>query len=133
MLKNCQVLCKMPLGHSDLNLIGWKRIGAASHFFQIILNKPKKMAFFCHMKRNDLKMSTAGTSLLKPVEVEVIQLFAKYSSAPGQLRSVGQIHGWPFVSHLPLTLNGLKEQLDLGNGSTSQGLNFLANWAAHRQ
>ncbi len=38
----------------------------------------------------------------------------------------------PFVSHLPLTLNGLKERLDLCNGSTSQGLKFLREPGAVR-
>jgi DNA-binding transcriptional regulator GbsR (MarR family) len=70
-------------------------------------------------------MSTAGTSLWKPVEVEVIQLLANLYRALGQLRSAGQIHGCLFVSHLPLTLDGLKKRLDFRNGSTSQGLTFF--------
>ena len=49
-----------------------------------------------------------------------------------QLRSVSEIHSLPFVSHLPLTLNGLKERLDLCNGSTSQGLKFLREPGAVR-
>jgi DNA-binding transcriptional regulator GbsR (MarR family) len=83
------------------------------------------MASICDVKRHGLKTSTAGTSLWKPVEVEVIQLFARLSSAPGQLRSVGAIHGRPFVAHLSLPLNGLKDRSDFSNGSTSQGFKFF--------
>ena len=39
MLKSCKVLCKVPLGHSDLSLVGVGRIEAAP---PIYLEQAKK-------------------------------------------------------------------------------------------
>ena len=83
------------------------------------------MASSCLVKMSAFKTGAAGRSLLHPVAVEVIQIVATFSCALGQLRSVGKIHGLPFLSHFPLTLIGPKERLNLSNGSTSQGLKFL--------
>jgi DNA-binding transcriptional regulator GbsR (MarR family) len=54
-------------------------------------------------------------------------------SAPSaQLRSGGKIRGLPLLSHLPLTLNGLRERLDLSNGLTGQGSKSLRELGAVR-
>src|ERR1039458_10277067 len=58
-----------------------------------------------------------SVSGLNPVDLEVIQLFVQFSRAVGQPRSVAEIYGLLFVSHLPLTLNDLEERLNISRGS----------------
>lgn len=98
-----------------------------------MLNKPGNLAFSRSVKRYSVDNGTAGTPLLNPAEVEVVQLFAQYSYALGQRRSVGEIYGLLFVSPLPLTFNDLKERLQLSSGSTSQGVKFLRDLGAVRE
>lgn len=85
------------------------------------------------MKRYSEQASQTGTSRLHPAEVEVVQLFAQFSHAFGQRRSVGEIYGLLFVSPLPLTFNELKERLQLSSGSTSQGVKLLRDLGAVRE
>ena len=73
-----------------------------------------------------------SVSGLNPVELEVIQLFVQFSRAVGQPRSVAEIYGLLFVSHLPLTLNDLEERLNISRGSACQGLQFLRELGAVR-
>jgi hypothetical protein len=56
----------------------------------------------CRVKRYSSKTRTVGTSFLNPVEVEVIQTFARYFCALGQSRSIGRSCGLPIVSRLSL-------------------------------
>ena len=84
------------------------------------------------MKKHPVNHGTAGAPVLNPVEVEIVQLFAQFSYALGQRRSVGEIYDLLFVSALPLTLNDLKTRLRLSLGSTSLGLKFLRDLGAVR-
>lgn len=85
------------------------------------------------MKRYSEQQSKAEIPRLHPAEIEVVQLFAQFSHALGQRRSVGEIYGLLFVSHLPLTFNDLKERLQLSSGSTSQGVKLLRDLGAVRE
>jgi DNA-binding transcriptional regulator GbsR (MarR family) len=80
------------------------------------------------------KMEAAAESpvpgSLSPVEVEVINLFVQFSRALGQPRSVAEIYGLLFISHLPLSLDDIIERLDMSKGSGSQGLNYLLDLGA---
>jgi len=98
-----------------------------------MLNKSQILALSRCVKRYSVNHGTAGTPLLNPAEVEFVQLFAQYSYALGQRRSVGEIYGLLFVSPLPLTFNDLKERLQLSSGSTSQGVKFLRDLGAVRE
>ena len=69
---------------------------------------------------------------LGPIELEVIQLFVQFSRALGQPRSVAEIYGLLFVSHRPLDMDSLIEQLQLSKGSASQGLKYLQDLGAVR-
>ena len=69
---------------------------------------------------------------LSPVETETIQLFVQFSRALGQPRSIAEIYGLLFVSHIPLTLDDLVERLHLSKGSASQGLKYLRELGAVR-
>ena len=82
---------------------------------------------------NSVNHGTAGLPRLNPAEVEVVQLFAQFSYAIGQRRSVGEIYGLLFVSHLPLPFDDLKERLQLSSGTTSQGLTWLRELGAVRE
>ena len=85
------------------------------------------------MKQPAEQSNQAGTPRLHPAEVEVVQLFAQFSHALGQRRSVGEIYGLLFVSHLPLSFHDLKERLQLSSGSTSQGVKLLRDLGAVRE
>ena len=74
----------------------------------------------------------ARLNRLQPAEIEVIHLFIQFAATLGQPRSVAEIYGLLFVSHLPLTLQDLKERLGISLGSTSQGLQFLRELGAVR-
>src|SRR5665213_1040716 len=78
-------------------------------------------------------ISTNGTGMLNPVETEVIELFVQFSGVLGQPRSVAEIYGLLFISHLPLTLDDLAERLHISKGSASQGLKFLRELGAVRE
>jgi DNA-binding transcriptional regulator GbsR (MarR family) len=69
---------------------------------------------------------------LEPVEIEVIQFFVQFSRALGQPRSYAEIYGLLFVSHRPLSMDGLIERLKLSKGSASQGLKYLQDLGAVR-
>ena len=84
------------------------------------------------MDDSGAKSKSSSVSRLTPMEVEVIELFVQFSRALGQPRSVAEIYGLLFVSHLPLTLQDLKERLNISLGSTSQGLQFLRELGAVR-
>ena len=101
--------------------------------FHFMLNRQKNLPSSWCVKKYSVNHGTAGTPLLNPAEVEVVQLFAQFSYALGQRRSVGEIYGLLFVSHLPLTFNDLKERLQLSSGSTSQGVKFLRDLGAVRE
>ena len=80
-----------------------------------------------------MKPTPNGSPRLHPAEVEVVQLFAQFSHAFGQRRSVGEIYGLLFVSPQPLTFNDLKDRLQLSSGSTSQGVKLLRDLGAVRE
>lgn len=84
------------------------------------------------MDQSGANATNPSASRLTPVEAEVIELFVQFSRALGQPRSVAEIYGLLFVSHLPLTLHDLKERLNISMGSTSQGLQFLQELGAVR-
>ncbi len=69
---------------------------------------------------------------MKPVEVEVIQLFVQFAAVLGQPRSVAEIYGLLFVSEKPLAMDTLIERLSLSKGSASQGLKYLQELGAVR-
>ena len=69
------------------------------------------------MDNSGAKTINRSVSRLTPMEVEVIELFVQFSRALGQPRSVAEIYGLLFVSHLPLTLQDLKERLNISLGS----------------
>lgn len=71
-------------------------------------------------------------SRLKPVEVEVIDLFVQFAGSIGQPRSVAEIYGLLFVSETPLPMDALIERLNLSKGSASQGLKYLQDLGAVR-
>ena len=73
-----------------------------------------------------------SNSRLAPVEAEVVELFVQFSRALGQPRSIAEIYGMLFVSHLPLSLDDLVERLRLSRGSASQGLKYLRELGAVR-
>ena len=76
--------------------------------------------------------TTYSNPRLAPVEIEVIQLFVQFSRALGQPRSIAEIYGMLFVSHVPLSLDDLVERLRLSRGSASQGLKYLRELGAVR-
>ena len=84
------------------------------------------------MDNSGAKSKINSRSRLTPVESEMIQLFVQFSRAFGQPRSVAEIYGLLFVSHVPLTLQDLKHRLDISLGSTSQGLQILQELGAVR-
>ena len=98
-----------------------------------MLNPKKDLAQSAREMRNSVNQTTVGKPLLNPAEVEVVQLFAQFAYALGQRRSVGEIYGLLFVSHLPLPFDDLKERLQLSSGSTSQGLTWLRELGAVRE
>jgi DNA-binding transcriptional regulator GbsR (MarR family) len=85
------------------------------------------------MENSGAKPTKKSVSRLTPVETEVIQLFVQFSRAVGQPRSVAEIYGLLFVSHLPLTLNELEERLQISRGSGFMGLQFLQELGAVRE
>jgi DNA-binding transcriptional regulator GbsR (MarR family) len=78
-------------------------------------------------------LNNNSVSRLAPVETEVIHLFVQFSRALGQPRSVAEIYGLLFVSHLPLTLDDLQERLQISRGSAFMGLQFLQDLGAVRE
>jgi len=62
------------------------------------------------------------------MEAEVIELFVQFSRALGQPRSVAEIYGLLFVSHLPLTLQDLKERLTSASAQLARDCNFYGSW-----
>jgi len=103
------------------------------NFFHFLLKLTRNLASCWGVKRYSVNNDKAGTLFLNPAEVEVVQLFAQYSCALGQRRSVGEIYGLLFVSPLPLTFNDLKERLQLSSGSTSEGVKWLRELGAVRE
>ena len=61
-----------------------------------------------------------------------IGLFVQFSQALGQPRSVAEIYGLLFISHLPLSLDEIIARLNMSRGSGSQGLNYLLDLGAIR-
>ena len=98
-----------------------------------MLNKLENLASSGCDMRNSVNQNAAGTPRLNPAEAEVVQLFAQIAYALGQRRSVGEIYGLLFISHLPLTFNDLKDRLQLSSGSTSQGVTILRELGAVRE
>ena len=98
-----------------------------------MLNKLENLASSGRDMKNSVNQNAAGTPRLNPAEAEVVQLFAQIAYALGQRRSVGEIYGLLFISHLPLTFNDLKDRLQLSSGSTSQGVTILRELGAVRE
>ena len=73
-----------------------------------------------------------ASSPLSPAELEIIQLFVRFSRTLGQPRSVAELYGLLFVSPHPLDMDYLIEQLRLSKGSASQGLKYLQELGAVR-
>ena len=106
---------------------------AAGKYFHFMLNERGDLASCEPVQQQPVNHGPAGTPRLNPTEVEVVQLFAQFSYALGQRRSVGEIYGLLFVSHLPLSFQDLKERLQLSSGSTSQGVKYLRELGAVRE
>ena len=66
------------------------------------------------------------------MEIKSIGLFVQFSQALGQPRSVAEIYGLLFISHLPLSLDEIIARLNMSRGSGSQGLNYLLDLGAVR-
>ena len=84
------------------------------------------------MKNSGANTINNSLSGLAPVEAEVIELFVQYSRAVGLPRSVAEIYGLLFVSHLPLTQHELEQRLKISVGSTCMGLQILTELGAVR-
>src|SRR5277367_4842844 len=83
-------------------------------------------------KKEVSAITKPAISQLKPVEVELIQLFVQFAGALGQPRSVAEIYGLLFASEKPLAMDTLIERLNLSKGSASQGLKYLQDLGAVR-
>lgn len=83
-------------------------------------------------KGEELPKSGATLPQLDPVEIEIIQIFVQFSRALGQPRSLAEIYGLLFISHVPLPMDTLIERLNLSKGSASQGLRYLEELGAVR-
>lgn len=88
------------------------------------------------MKRNPLELldnrNGVRTTLLNPVETEVVHLFVQLSRVLGQPPSVAEIYGLLFVSPDPMAQDEFTERLNLSKGSASQGLRYLLDLGAVR-
>lgn len=69
---------------------------------------------------------------LSPLEAEAVDLFVGLSQVVGLPKSIGQIYGLLYISHVPLSLDDLAQRLDISKGSASQGLKFLRSTGAVR-
>ena len=116
-----------------MRLAQWPLHGREQDLFHFMLNQEKNLAFSGGQMKNSVKQGEAGMPRLNPAEVEVVQLFAQFSYALGQRRSVGEIYGLLFVSPQPLPFHDLKDRLQLSSGSTSQGLTWLRELGAVRE
>src|ERR1051326_1448168 len=65
------------------------------------------------------------STLLSPLETEIIDLFVHFSRLLGQPRSLAEIYGLLFIAAKPMAMDDLIERLRLSKGSASQGLKFL--------
>ena len=112
-----------------------RRAGPArsQNCFHFMLKQGKNLACSGPLMRDSVNHDPAVAPRLNPAEVEVVQLFAQFSYALGQRRSIGEIYGLLFVSPRPLPFDDLKERLQLSSGSTSQGLTWLRELGAVRE
>lgn len=66
------------------------------------------------------------------VEDEIIAIFVGMVQALGFSRSVGEIYGLLYASAQPLTMDEIRDRLDISLGSASQGLKLLRGLGAVR-
>lgn len=78
------------------------------------------------------RLATAPPPALTPLETEAVELFVGLAQVVGLPKSVGQIYGLLYISHLPLSLDEVAARLDISKGSASQGLKFLRSTGAVR-
>jgi HTH-type transcriptional regulator, glycine betaine synthesis regulator len=90
------------------------------------------MAIVTVGKTEEVLKNTGASSRLESAEVEIINLFVQFARAFGQPRSVAEIYGLIFASHLPLPMDAFIERLNLSKGSASQGLKILQDLGAVR-
>ena len=98
----------------------------------IVIEQNNICAIVHALKRNTIETQSNGATGLNPVEMKSIGLFVQFSQALGQPRSVAEIYGLLFISHLPLSLDEIIARLNMSRGSGSQGLNYLLDLGAVR-
>ena len=81
---------------------------------------------------NSRLASAPARTALTPLEAEAVELFIGLAQVVGLPKSVGQIYGLLYISHVPLSLDEIAERVDISKGSASQGLKFLRTTAAVR-
>jgi HTH-type transcriptional regulator, glycine betaine synthesis regulator len=69
---------------------------------------------------------------MTPLEAEAVDLFVGLAQVVGLPKSIGQIYGLLYISHVPLSLDDIAGRLDISKGSASQGLKFLRSTGAVR-
>jgi HTH-type transcriptional regulator, glycine betaine synthesis regulator len=69
---------------------------------------------------------------MTPLEAEAVDLFVGLAQVVGLPKSIGQIYGLLYISHVPLSLDDIAGRLDISKGSASQGLKFLRTTGAVR-
>ena len=81
---------------------------------------------------NSRLASAPAPTALTPLEAEAVELFVGLSQVVGLPKSVGQIYGLLYISHVLLSLDAVAARLDISKGSASQGLKFLRSTGAVR-
>ena len=76
------------------------------------------------------RSTTAASPVLTPLESEAVELFVGFSQVIGLPKSIGQIYGLLYISHVPLSLDEIAARLEISKGSASQGLKFLRSTGA---
>lgn len=81
---------------------------------------------------NSPPADTQPTAGLTALEAEAVELFVGLAQVVGLPKSIGQIYGLLYISHVPLSLDEIAARLDISKGSASQGLKFLRTTGAVR-
>lgn len=90
------------------------------------------MALNATESSNSRLASVPTPTTLTPLETEAVELFVGLAQVVGLPKSVGQIYGLLYISHIPLSLDEVAVRLDISKGSASQGLKFLRSTGAVR-
>lgn len=90
------------------------------------------MATIATESTNSRPVELPTSSRLTALEVEAVELFVGLAQVVGLPKSIGQIYGLLYISHVPLSLDEIAARLDISKGSASQGLKFLRSTGAVR-